>query len=40
MVKRDKIIGKHIDHFTVESFIAEGAMGMVLRPTIPRSPEL
>jgi serine/threonine-protein kinase len=31
MVKRDKIIGKHIDHFTVESFIAEGAMGMVFK---------
>ncbi|MGA2228890.1 MAG: protein kinase, partial [Syntrophobacteraceae bacterium] len=31
MVERDKIIGKHIDHFTVESFIAEGAMGMVFK---------
>ena len=29
MAKTDKIIGKHIDQFTVESFIAEGAMGMV-----------
>ena len=31
MVKTDKIIGKHIDQFTVESFIAEGAMGMVFK---------
>ncbi len=31
MVKPDKIIGKHIDQFTVESFIAEGAMGMVFK---------
>jgi len=31
MVKTDKIIGKHIDQFTVESFIAEGSMGMVFK---------
>ncbi len=31
MVRPDKIIGKHIDQFTVESFIAEGAMGMVFK---------
>jgi len=31
MVKPDKIIGKHIDQFTVESFIAEGAMGTVFK---------
>jgi len=31
MVKADKIIGKRIDHFTVESFIAEGSMGMVFK---------
>jgi serine/threonine protein kinase/tetratricopeptide (TPR) repeat protein len=31
MVRPDNIIGKHIDHFTVESFIAEGAMGMVFK---------
>ena len=26
MVKKEEIIGKHIDQFTVESFIAEGAL--------------
>jgi serine/threonine-protein kinase len=31
MVKTDKIVGKHIDQFTVESFIAEGSMGMVFK---------
>ncbi len=31
MVRPDRIIGKHIDQFTVESFIAEGAMGMVFK---------
>ncbi len=31
MVKADKIIGKHIDQFTVEAFIAEGSMGMVFK---------
>ena len=31
MVKTDEIIGKRIDQFTVESFIAEGAMGMVFK---------
>ncbi len=31
MVKPDKIIGKRIDQFTIESFIAEGAMGMVFK---------
>ena len=31
MVRPDKIIGKHIDQFTVESFIAEGSMGMVFK---------
>ncbi len=29
--KVDKIIGKRIDQFTVDSFIAEGAMGMVFK---------
>lgn len=39
MVKKEEIIGKHIDQFTVESFIAEGAMGMVFKaydPTLAR----
>ncbi len=31
MVRHDNIIGKRIDHFTVESFIAEGAMGMLFK---------
>ena len=31
MIKADKIIGKHIDQFTVEAFIAAGSMGMVFK---------